>query len=122
MTKTSLSFIPALSTPRNLFREVLSAGMNDKLVLVMHESLWVFPRNYDRELHEYFRIILTWDPRMVDGKKYHRFYIPNPTTFPPVSSAAFGQRKLLMDISGYKFSNHPLELYSERRRLARFFE
>ncbi len=107
---------------RDLFRDVVRAGMTDKLVLFMFEPPCVFPRNYDRALHASFPIIFTWDPTLVDGKRYHRIYLPNPTTFPAVEPVPFAARKLLVDISGYKFSGHPRELYTERRRLVRFFE
>ncbi|HLJ60645.1 MAG TPA: glycosyltransferase family 10 [bacterium] len=107
---------------RDLFQEVLRAGMEHKLVLFMYEPPCVFPRNYDRGLHAHFPVVFTWDPTLADGKRYHRIYIPNPTTFPVVTPAPFPERKLFVDISGYKFSRHPRELYTERRRLVRFFE
>lgn len=107
---------------RDLFREATRANLYDRLVLLMFEPPCVFPRNYDMRLHQYFKIIFTWDPTLVDGKKYHRIYVPNPTSFPPVQAVPFSEKKLLVDISAYKFSGHPRELYSERRRVVRFFE
>lgn len=108
--------------PRELFREAVRANLQDRMVLVMFEPPCVFPRNYDRALHEHFRMILTWDPTLVDGRRYHRIYVPNPTSFQPVQAVPFSQKKLLVDVSAYKFSNHPRELYTERRRVVRFFE
>jgi hypothetical protein len=88
----------------------------------MFEPPSVYPRNYDRELHRAFKIIFTWDPGLVDGHKYHRIYLPNPTAFPEICSVPFSDRKLLVDISSYKFSDHERELFTERRRLVRHFE
>lgn len=107
---------------RDLFSEVLRAGASDRLVLFMFEPPSVYPRNYDRELHRAFKIIFTWDPNLVDGHRYHRIYLPNPTAFPLVRTMPFSDRKLLVDISSYKFSNHERELFTERRQLVRFLE
>lgn len=107
---------------RDLFREATRAGVQDRLALFMFEPPSVFPRNYDRELHQAFRIIFTWDPTLADGQKYHRIYLPNPTAYPEMPLVPFPERKLVVDISGYKFSDHERELFTERRRLVRFFE
>ena len=106
---------------RDLFREAMRAGLSERVVLFMFEPPSVYPRNYDLRLHQHFHIIFTWDPALVDGRKYHRIYLPNPVTFPTVSSVPFPERKLLVDISGYKFSAHPRELFTARRQLVRFF-
>jgi len=107
---------------RDVFAEALNAHLQDRMVLVMFEPPSVCSRNFDTTLHQHFKVVLTWDPTFVDGGRYHRIYIPNPTDFPCVTMAPFSQRKLLVDISGYKFSSHERELYTERRRLVRFFE
>lgn len=107
---------------RNLFKEAIRVGMRDSLALFMFEPPTVYPENYDFELHKYFSVIFTWDPALVDGKKYHRIYLPSPTYFPVVRSVPFSERKLLVNISSQKFSSHPRELYGEIRRTIRFFE
>lgn len=107
---------------RNLYQEAKMAGMRDKMVLFLFEPPSVCPENYDLTLHEDFSIIFTWDPTFVDGKKYFKIFLPSPIDFPKVKSIPFSQKKLMVNISSYKFSSHPRELYSEVRRTIRFFE
>lgn len=107
---------------RDLFAEARRAGMKDKLALFIFEPPSVYPENFDPTVHEEFSIVFTADPTLVDGRKYHRIHFPNPMSFPRVEPLPFLQKKLLVDISGYKFSNHERELFTERRRTARFFE
>ncbi|HXX40380.1 MAG TPA: glycosyltransferase family 10 [bacterium] len=109
------------SPVRDVFNEAIRAKVSERLVLFMFEPPSVYPRNWDAKLHQHFRVVFTWDPALVDGRKYHRIYLPNPTVFPKVDPVPFSKRKLLVDISGYKFSNHERELFTERRRLVRFF-
>jgi alpha(1,3/1,4) fucosyltransferase len=107
---------------RNLFKEAVQKGMQDRLALFMYEPPLVCPENYDFELHKHFAVIFTWDPTLVDGKKYHRIYLPSSTEFPPVHLVPFAQKKLLVNISSHKHSRYERELYSEIRRTIRFFE
>lgn len=107
---------------RDLYQEAKKAGMHDKMVLFLFEPPSVCPKNYDLTLHEDFSIIFTWDPTLVDGKKYFKILLPSPTDFPRVDDVPFFQKKLMVNISSYKFSSHPRELYSEIRRTIRFFE
>ncbi len=107
---------------RDLFREVKRAGMRDRLVLLVFEPPTVCPRNYDRTVHDEFAVIFTCDPGLVDGDRYHRIYFPNPTECPKVARQPWARKKLVVDISGYKFSTHERELFTERRQLVRFFE
>jgi hypothetical protein len=109
-------------SPRNLYQEAKTAGMRDKMVLFLFEPPSVCPENFDLTLHEDFSIIFTWDPTLVDGKKYFRIFLPNSTDFPRVDDIPFFQKKLMVNISSYKFSSHPRELYSDIRRTIRFFE
>lgn len=107
---------------RNLFKEAVRAGMKGRMALFMFEPPSVYPENYDFELHENFSVIFTWDPALVDGKKYHRIYLPSANDFPVVRPVPFSDRKLLVNISSQKFSSHPRELYGDIRRTIRFFE
>jgi hypothetical protein len=45
-----------------------------------------------------------------------------PTEHPEVSNPSFDERKLLVNVSGNKFSSHPRDLYSARRATIRHFE
>lgn len=109
-------------SPRNLYQEAKTAGMQDKMVLFLIEPPSFCPENYNLTLHKDFSIIFTWDPTLVDGKKYFKIFLPSPTDFPKVDAVPFAQKKLMVNISSYKFSSHPRELYSEIRRTIRFFE
>jgi len=107
---------------RNLYLEAKMAGMRDRMVLFLFEPPSVFPENYNRTLHEEFSIIFTWDPTLVDGKKYFKIFLPSPKDFPKADAVSFSQKKLMVNISSYRFSSNPRELYSEIRRTIRFFE
>ena len=108
--------------PRNLLKEAEKSGAREKLALIIYEPLVVCPANSDRTLHERFSIIFTWDPALVDGVKYHKFYLPIPTQFPEVPNVSFAERKFLVNISGNNFVTHECELYTERRNAIRFFQ
>jgi len=109
-------------SPRNLYQEAKTAGMQDKMVLFLFEPPSVCAENYNLTLHKDFSIIFTWDPTLVDDKKYFKIFLPSPTDFPKVDDVPFSKKKLMVNISSYKFSSHPRELYSEIRRTIRFFE
>jgi alpha(1,3/1,4) fucosyltransferase len=107
---------------RNLYRECLNAGMNDKIALFLWEAPAVDPNNWVSELHDLFPVIFTWNDSFVDGKKYHKIYIPQSRIFPKVEIVPFVKKKLLVNISMNKCSNHSRELYSARRSSIRYFE
>ena len=107
---------------RDLFLEAKKAGMYKKMVLFLFEPPSVCPENYDLSLHDDFSVIFTWDPSLVDGKKYYKLYLPSPTDFPQVIKVPFTKKKLMVNITSYKFSSHPKELYGEIRRTIRCFE
>lgn len=110
------------TSPRNLLKEAKRAGIGDRLALVIFEPPPVCPANYDPAVHDQFAVIFTWDPTLVDNKKYFQFYGPNPTEFSPVTRVPYANRKLLVDISSYKFLSHERELNTERRALIRYFQ
>jgi hypothetical protein len=86
----------------------------------MNESLLVRPDNFDKNKHKYFNKIFTWNDDLVDNKKYFKFNysFQMPTIIPKKQD----KEKLCCLIVGNKDSNHPNELYSERRKLVRWFE
>lgn len=107
---------------RNLYQEAKTAGMQDKMVLFLFEPPSVCPENNNVTLHKEFSIIFTWDPDLVDGKKYFKIFLPSPEDFQKGSDVPFLQKKLLVNISSYKFSSHPRELYCDIRSTIRYFE
>lgn len=111
-----------LTGNRQLYRECMQAGLQDRVVLFTGEPPVVRPSNWDPKIHKLFPIIFTWNDDYVDGKKFHKFYYPLTGQFPEVLDVPFNQRKLLTSISSNKFSSHPKELYTARRETIRYFE
>lgn len=92
-----------------------------KLYLFLMENAANRPDNYWTFNHRDFERVFTWNPQLVDGQKYHRFYLPNRIP-PPVRFQPEEQRNFCVTIASQKYSGHPLELYSERVRAIRWFE
>jgi len=91
-----------------------------KSYLIMNESPLVRPDNFDKMKHKYFHKIFTWDDSLVDDKKY--FKINYSFEIPKTIPKKLNKEKLCCLIVGNKDSDHPNELYSERRKLIRWFE
>lgn len=111
---------------RSLFKDFyykcIQAGMQQRMALFLWENPAVIPENWDSELHKMFPLIFTWHDYYVDGRKFVKFCLPVTHLFPRVPKIPFADKKLLVNISGNKFSNHPQELYSARRRSIRYFQ
>lgn len=91
-----------------------------KSYLIMNESPLIRPDNFNKDKHKYFNKIFTWNDTLVDNQKYFKFnYSFN---IPKVIPKIYDKRKLCCLIVGNKYSNHPNELYSERKKLIRWFE
>jgi hypothetical protein len=103
-------------------QECLSAGMKHKLVLWMSEPPSVIPAHGNKAIEAYFSKILTWNDDLVDGKLYFK----QPKDIYPLEMdpeiIPFNERKLCTIIGANKYSNHPLDLYGERRVAIREFE
>lgn len=95
---------------------------NVKLILFMQEPMFVMPENYDRNIHEHFDAIITFDDDIVDNKKYFKYNTPEPAGVQNKYSKSFRQKKLLTLIDSKKYSNVSGELYSKRREAIRYFE
>jgi len=92
-----------------------------KLYLFLLENEAMRPDNYWTFNHRAFERVFTWNPQLVDGKKY--FHFTQPFQLPPaVQLDTQEQRKFCVTIASQKYSNHPQELYSERVRAIRWFE
>jgi hypothetical protein len=110
---------PVRPTP---YDRCVAAGLSDRMVLFLGEPPVVLPRNWDPAIHQSFRTIFTWHDAYVDGKRFHKFFWPQTSQFPKVVDVPFSDRKLLVNISGNKSSDHPQELYTARRDTIRHFE
>ena len=107
---------------RNLISEVLTR--NDLLkVLVLFEPPSVDSGNVKKENHELFDLIFTWNSTLVDNKKYFPIFLPSPIAFKtPNCSMPFHEKKLLIDISGYKYTYHKRSLSKFRMQEIRYFQ
>jgi hypothetical protein len=107
---------------RRLYQECIRAGLRDRMVLFLNEPPAVLPQNWDPRIHRLFPSIFTWNDSYVDEKKFYKFCLPLTGWFPDVPDIPYSHRKLLVNISGNKFSSHPRELYTARRETIKYFE
>ncbi len=91
-----------------------------KSYLIMNESPLVRPDNFEKDKHKYFNKIFTWDDSLVDNIKYFKFNYS--FQIPAEIPKSFNKEKLCCLIVGNKDSDHPNELYSERKKAIRWFE
>ena len=103
---------------------VIQAGLIDRCVYCSGEPAVVKPLNcYEgyEKLKRVFPYIMTFDDDLVDNDRIFKRTLPYyfQKNFGNIS---FSDRKLLVNISGNKHSNHPQELYSEREKVVSFFE
>jgi hypothetical protein len=93
----------------------------EKLFLVMWEPPSVQKELYDPKIQALFGKILTWDDDLVDNKKFFKLHYP--AIHPRISEIVpFEEKKFCVMIARRLTSDHPKELYSERRRAIKFFE
>ncbi|WP_165849395.1 hypothetical protein [Candidatus Cryosericum septentrionale] len=107
---------------RRLYQESIRAGLRDRIVLFLFEPPAVSRTNWDPRIHKLFPLVFTWNDSYVDEKKFHKFCWPLTGWFPDVPDIPYSDRKLLVNISGNKFSSHPRELYTARRKTIKYFE
>lgn len=93
-----------------------SKKTKSKSILVLLEPESVVPNNFDPKYRQYFKNVFSWNKKIINDLTY---FVQSPFTsiIPKVKSVPFNSKKLIVDISGNKFSNHNLELYSYRREL-----
>lgn len=104
--------------------KVIRAGLIERCVYCSGEPPVVRPMNCMegyQKLMEIFPYIMTFDDDLVDNRRIFKrnlpYYFDEKT-----GNLPFSERKLLVNISGNKKSEHPKELYSERERVVSFFE
>jgi alpha(1,3/1,4) fucosyltransferase len=107
---------------RDLYDECTKLGMMSKIALFLWEPPSVIVKNWDLENHKLFPKIFTWNDKFIDGQKFVKIHWPQTHKFPKLPEISFREKKLLVNISMNKFSNHPQELYSARRSSIRYFE
>jgi hypothetical protein len=94
------------------------------LVFFLSESPIICPQNFSKKNFENPTNVFSWSERLVESEKCHRYYLPFGVGERDSASGNinFENQKLLMDVSGNKFSKIPGELYSFRRKSIEYFE
>ena len=102
----------------------LKHNMEDRLIYFAWEPE-VVDRNHSKQgiaqLKRYFKYVMTWNDEWVDNIRVFKINIPY-YFLKHRGEKAFKDKCLLTNISGYKFSSHPKELYSERLKVINYFE
>ncbi|HUD46677.1 MAG TPA: glycosyltransferase family 10 [Candidatus Baltobacteraceae bacterium] len=108
-------------TFRNEYYRQLRKMPGKKLYLFLLENPANRPDNYWPWNHRPFEKVFTWDPGLVDNKKYFKMWLPLkiPDSF-AINRAE--KTKFCVTIVSQKYSWHPRQLYSERVRAIRWFE
>lgn len=119
--KYNLRMKRAGGNARDILAEAMRTGGKVKTALLMFEPPSVSPLNWDLSEHRNFDLVFTWDPALVDGKKYPQIYLPSPVEFHKPPRVAFSQRKLLVDITSNKQAPHANSLSGFRRDTIAYF-
>ena len=103
---------------------VIKAGLQNKMIYCSGEPAVVKPINSAngyKKILKIFPNIMTWNEDLIDNRRIFKRNIPYYFVR-CYSGKPFQKRKLLVNMSGNKFSKHPYELYSERKKVIDFFE
>lgn len=106
------------------YLNILEKGLLNKCVYYAFEPPVVDNHHSEqgiRRLLKFFPYIMTWNDALVDNKRIFKFMYPYNFNV-EWSTVPFSCRKLLVNISGNKYSQHNRELYSERERVVSFFD
>lgn len=92
-----------------------------KSYLLLFESELIRSDNWDLNKHEHFNKIFTWHDDFIDNKKH--FKINFAQKIPKsINKNLVSKEKLCTLITGNKKVKHPLELYSKRVEVIKWFE
>ncbi len=99
----------------------LTRRPKEKMVLFVWEPPTVMPEIHDPRVYDCFGKVFTWDDDRVDNVKFFKFFYP--VLRPQIDEILpFEKKRFCTMITRKLESSHPKELYSERRRVVRFFE
>lgn len=90
--------------------------------VVLQECEVTLPHNWDLARHAPFARVFTWADPLVDGDRYVKLNFPNALRVPEPLDLGAADRNLVTMVAGHKQAAHPLELYSARRAVIRWFE
>ncbi len=94
----------------------------DQLILLLLEPPTVVPNYYDPETHAYFGKTFTMFDELIDNIRYFKLFYPQIIFGLDDNMPSFHEKKFCTLIASKGVLHHPLELYSERRKIIHFFE
>jgi alpha(1,3/1,4) fucosyltransferase len=103
-----------------IYKKAIKLGLGKKIVTILSEPELIFPHNYKLSNHRDIGTIFTWKKELVDNKKYFHFHLPYGDEVGIKKNIDFDKKKLVMSISGNKFSSNKGDLYSYRRNTINF--
>ena len=103
-----------------IFKKAIKLGLGKKIVTILYEPDLILPCNFKLSNHRDIGTIFTWKKELVDNKKYFHFYHPFGGKVGLKKNIDFDKKKLVMSISGNKFSSNKGDLYSYRRKTINF--
>ncbi|MBQ8200053.1 MAG: hypothetical protein IJZ76_11610 [Lachnospiraceae bacterium] len=116
-----LKYVLKFSARKDTLLQVVKRVPKENRILLIMEPPVVANRSYEKLFHKYFGKILTWNDELVDGKIYHKIFYPQPK--PDLEYCKkWEEKKMFTMICGNKTSDHPDELYSQRRKVIDYFE
>lgn len=94
-----------------------------KSFIILSESHFIFPNNFDKKKHEYFNKIFTWNDDYVDGKKYIKLNLARKIPS-KIEKNLSSKKKFCTMITANKYAPYKFddELYSKRIEFIRWFE
>lgn len=105
------------------WRDILKKLPKKRVILLAYEPPSVRRWLYAPKTLSLFGKVLTWDDDLVQKNPKKFFKYQYPDLKPMIAQLVpFAKKKLLTQISGNKTSDHPNELYSERRKAILYFE
>ena len=103
------------------YERICGEHTNVKKLLVLFETVMIYPLNWNMSAHEKFDLIFTWNDELVDGIKYIKANFSN--TFPAsICRNPSEKEKFCTLIAGNKRAHSTIDLYSKRLEAIRWFE
>ena len=100
---------------RHLENKLIYLAVEPEVVVPLHQS------NRMKKILRYSKYIATWNKEAVDGKRIFHVTVPYIMKM-EYGDTPFNKRKLLTAIYSNKSGGGKKELYSERRKIFRYFE
>lgn len=115
-----------LACQPSVLLKLLRHGWDSRTVYFNSEPEVVEPMNGKegmKKVLKRFHYAMTWNEELVDNRRIWKRITPYDFRDRTVETdCTWENKKLLVNISGAKSSEHPLELYSERLRVIQYFE